>query len=784
MTSLTPGRVNWTEVNWTERGLLGHGGRRVLRALVLSSPLVFLSGACADNPKLVVPPGDAIGGVHVDPARCGTGGKTCGEGCCPAGNNCTKTFRCITASACEDNGDCSSDSVCGGGGQCVSWGDYPEGSRYSNSCRTEVDLPSVQPVEQCHWPLTPPTEFPDSVQVIATPMVVDFNFDNDPAISDPSIVFVSYDTASVAGAANGVLRVINGKDCTLQATIAGKFPFTQKVSPALGDIDGDGRPDIVVADEEPNGASVAYGVAAYSPVGYGAPKFKEPELGRTRTGSTAPIQGLALHNVDEDDVPEILTENTLLEFDEDLGNLVIITPLRRTVELTGREPPIVVDIDGDSVPEMVTSQGILVWDTTTPEPSLKDKSRSANLVDDPLWKPDPEDTPGFFMALADLGNFPTQLPQQIDSVEMIVVGPGGRIWVQRVDGQMIHEVDGTGVAGGPPVVADLDGDGRMEFASPGGGRITVFDLDCVDDARLFKAAGCKVAPSTNGMLWQSDQIRGALSGAAVFDFDGDGRAEVVFADQCFMRVYDGLNGEVLFSVPRSSTTSWDYPVVADVDGDQNSEIVTASNNNDTTLNCPLTDRHDPTVAFAATAGVTVWTVEDDTWMGSRPIWNQHNYFVTNVEDDGTVPAKAPSHWNARDGGPNTFRQNVQGKTGSSLNRPDITTAGLPQFTCIASQNLADVTVDLCNRGLDPVEKAEASVALVRTDQATPELCRLQNSQVLAAGKCEPVTCTIPVTKGAAPFDITIYSAGLDECDEANNTSFISRVSCPVDIPIE
>jgi hypothetical protein len=668
----------------------------------------------------------------------------------------------------------------------VPWDAFPEGSRYSTACRTEVDLPSVQPVEQCHWPLTTPAEFPDSVQVIATPMVVDFNFDDDPAVWDPSIVFISYDTASVAGTANGVLRVIRGQDCTLQATIAGEFPFTQKVSPALGDIDGDGRPDIVVADEEPNGPSVAYGVAAYSPDGDGAPEFKE--LGRTRTNARAAIQGLALHNVDEDAVPEILTENTILELNEELGQLAIVTSLRRTVELTGREPPIVVDIDGDFRPEMVTSQGILVWDTTSPEPSLEDKSRSANLVDDPLWVPNPKDTPGFFMALADLGNFPTQLPRQIDSVEMIVVGPGGRMWVQRVDGEIIHDVNGPEVAGGPPVVADLDGDGRMEFASPGGGRISVFDLDCVDDERLFKAAGCKVAPSANGMLWKSEPTRGALSGAAVFDFDGDGRAELVFADQCFMRVYDGLNGKVLFSVPRSSTTSWDYPVVADVDGDQNSEIVTASNKNDTTLNCPLTDPHDPTVAFAATAGVTVWKVEGDTWMGSRPIWNQHNYFVTNVHDDGTVPATAPSHWNARDGGPNTFRQNVQGKTGSSLNQPDITTAGLPEFTCMASQDLADVTVDLCNRGLDPVENAEASIALVRSGQPTLGLCRLQwNSQLLGAGKCEQVTCTIPVIKGAAPFDITIvgdYGAGLDECNEFNNTSLISRVSCPVDPIIE
>ena len=43
-------------------------------------------------------------------------------------------------------------------------------------------MPSVVPEVQCQWPgATPPAVQPEMVQVIGTPMVVDFNSDNDPS---------------------------------------------------------------------------------------------------------------------------------------------------------------------------------------------------------------------------------------------------------------------------------------------------------------------------------------------------------------------------------------------------------------------------------------------------------------------------------------------------------------------------------------------------------------------------------------------------------------------------
>jgi hypothetical protein len=765
-------------------GVLGERGRRLLYALALSSPAV-LAAACAETPSLEIPAGG--GATSTAPPldgeleeRCGKDGVRCGgeDSCCLAGNICSPFGRCIPSAPCTTNEQCNSDSVCGGG-KCVPWDTLPQNFRFNATCRTPVDLASLIPELQCEWPgANAPAEFPEHVQVIGTPMVVDFNFDNDPKTSFPSIVFISY--AGPFASNTGVIRVIDGKTCTLQDTIPGEFFFSPEVPVALGDVDADGRPDIIAADEEPNGAAVRSGIQAWS-VDTGT-TFRE--LSRVASGSTATIQGLALADVDGDKYPEIFTEATMLHYDPDKEALVDLTALQiqGRAPLTAREPPMVVDIDHDNLPEILTSQGIFYWNTETL--SITDKAKSGvGVTADPLWKQDGTDNvPGVFLGIANLDEFPTELPGSIDSTEMVVVGSNGSLWVKQVDGRAKLTVNMQDKVGGPPVIADFDGDGRVEFASPGSDWLTVFDMDCMPDSKHKEGCGGgKVTPNANGVMWEMP-IQGFRSGAAVFDFDGDGRAEVVYADQCFMRIYDGLTGAVIFSTPRRSTTSWEYPVVADVSGQGNSAIVLASNDNDPTVTCDATDLQNThaTVASKKTHGVSVWREKNDRWAGSRPIWNEHNYHVTNVNDDGTIPTMqdVKTSWDTARGGFNTFRQNVQGATGKSLSLADVTTAGVPKFECLAAPNRAEVTMDLCNRGVLPIAPKQTSLVLVRADSPGNVLCTLENTVALGPGACSGLTCEIDA--GPLPFDISVLGdpgGKVNECNENNNTSLISRVSC-------
>jgi len=767
------------------RGWLGSAGRGSLAVLLATLPVLLMAGACSETPPGIDVKPSEPGGTPIpsedgkNRERCGDDGSICGEGCCTAGNTCSADERCIPSSACEDTSECSGDSQCAAK-TCQPWTILPADRRFTQQCRTEVDLPSVVPTVQCKWPgATPPSVEPDMVQVISTPMVVDFNSDNDPKTIHPSIVFISYSNGFREN--TGVIRVIDGETCELQDTIEGEHPFTPQVAVALGDVNADGKPDIIAADEEPLGAAIRSGIAVFELADSGpVPHFKS--LGRVQSSGTGQITGFAIHDVDNDEYPEIFTEKTMLHYDPAQEALVDVSALQQggRAPLTSIEPPTVVDVDGDRIAEIVTPQGVFHWDVENRV--FIDKARAGNV---PLWNPNPDDNQGAFMAMANLeDNWSTGLPEGKDSAELVVVGHNGDLWVRQVDGRTRMLVAVDGLVAGPPVVADVDGDGRMEFATGGRDQVSVFDLDCTED--YFNARGCeggKGKARPNGLLWKS-KAQGAQSGLAVFDFDGDGSAEVVYADQCFMRVYSGKDGSVLFSAPRMSTTQWEYPVVADVDGDGYSEIVTASNDNDGSVTCDATDleNHNATVAFEPTHGVTVWKEKDDRWAGSRPIWNQHNYFVTNVRDDGTIPSmsEVQNFWQA--GGPNTFRQNVQGTTGNSLKLADLTTAGVPAFVCNPGERTATVTVDLCNRGASELRADQAEIALVdaRPERATSVLCRQRNKKAIPNGSCEEVTCDIPVPPAQPPFDVIIMGDPTDqvhECFEQNNRSLISRVSC-------
>ena len=182
-----------------------------------------------------------------------------------------------------------------GGGTCRPWSLVAASGGFDQSCRDAIELPTLKPQQQCHWPVgnTPLEDFPESLQVIATPMVVDFDFDNDPSTHHPSIVFISYADSSTT---DGVLRVIDGKDCSPQFSAKGEYPFLNDVPPALGDVDGDKRPDIVLGDLVRNGTGTKAGIAVYQADGYGSPNFKL--LARQTGSATTEFTRISLYDAD------------------------------------------------------------------------------------------------------------------------------------------------------------------------------------------------------------------------------------------------------------------------------------------------------------------------------------------------------------------------------------------------------------------------------------------------------------------------------------------------------
>jgi hypothetical protein len=208
----------------------------------------------------------------------------------------------------------------------------------------------------------------------------------------------------------------------------------------------------------------------------------------------------------------------------------------------------------------------------------------------------------------------------------IVVVWGGKVSLLDQNCQALWTTAVPGGGGGPPNIADFDNDGQPEIGVAGSDYYVVFEA--------------------NGTIkWNkpTQDHSSQVTGSSTFDFEGDGRAEVVYADEVTLRVYDGSTGDVRFQLnDHASGTLYENPVIVDVDGDDNAEIVVASNNYN----------------FPGVTGIRAFRDRRDIWVNTRPIWNQHPYSVTNVNNDGSIPAHAATNWLTP--GLNTFRSNSQG----------------------------------------------------------------------------------------------------------------------------
>jgi CheY-like chemotaxis protein len=197
---------------------------------------------------------------------------------------------------------------------------------------------------------------------------------------------------------------------------------------------------------------------------------------------------------------------------------------------------------------------------------------------------------------------------------------------------------GSMYGGGPPTVADFNGDGTPDIAIAGGVGYAVIDgVDVMDP----------MVADVDAFLWinQTHDCSSAQTGSSVFDFDGDGSAEVVYSDEWYLRIYRGTTGEVLWQTCNTTGTLRELPVVADVDNDGHADIVVVSNDY-SSITCDGTQQ----------SGVRVFGDSLGNWVRTRRIWNQHHYHVTNIDEDGGVPVQEMPNWLS---GLNNFRQNVQ-----------------------------------------------------------------------------------------------------------------------------
>lgn len=314
-----------------------------------------------------------------------------------------------------------------------------------------------------------------------------------------------------------------------------------------------------------------------------------------------------------------------------------------------------------------------------------------------------------------------------------------------------------GVSSGPPTLADFDGDGEIEIGIAADHAYVVIDPDLT-------------TPSlTRWSATSADHTPGTV-GASAFDFDGDGAADVAYADECHVRILSGRSGETLWAHSNPSITTWEYPVVADVDLDGHAELVVVSNMEfgDQPRRRGCDRRADPYTEVSA--GVRVFRDRLDNWAATRPLWNQHGYHIDNIGDDGSIPAAPPRPWESH----NTWRASLRPPTEGDAPLPDLVIGALRVTGATCGLSPVSLSARLENRGERGVEPG-VSVTFWDGPRA---LGTARSTRTLLPGAAEWLS--VPADRDAAS-SLSLRATADDEdvvseCDEDNGSDELA-VTC-------
>ncbi|WP_350653798.1 choice-of-anchor A family protein [Pseudoalteromonas sp. D48-MNA-CIBAN-0056] len=448
------------------------------------------------------------------------------------------------------------------------------------------DLPALaEPIapftmeQKWHWNSS--DFMPEYNQVMATPVVVQLNDDNNDGVINnddvADIVVVTFNKSY----SEGIVRALNGVDGSeLWDYSQGAIKADATYSPAAADFDGDGIVEVIVASrwggDNGNGAiSVIDNKGAI-----------KKQITKVNTDNFKLVGNIDVADINNDGSLEFTLGNAVYNYDT--GALFEFG--------TDWSPSSVIfDADNDGVQEVLArgklydANGVELW---------------SYVGDKEVW----------FSSIANIDN--DSQPEVILSIPAWSTVPEKSSFVAlEANGNVKWEVNNlSNPGGGVQAISNFLGAKNIGIVYSGFNAIDMYN----NDGQLVWSV-----PSSDS----SGQV-----GVSAYDFNGDGIDEVIVQNHSTVRVLNGVDGEVLSTVANSSATLWEYPMVVDLEGDDNAELITVSNNYDS--------------RYSINNGVTVYGAADTSkpWKNATRIWNQHSYHQTNINQDGTVPTVELPSW--------------------------------------------------------------------------------------------------------------------------------------------
>lgn len=170
-------------------------------------------------------------------------------------------------------------------------------------------------------------------------------------------------------------------------------------------------------------------------------------------------------------------------------------------------------------------------------------------------------------------------------------------------------------------ITDLDGDGKLNCSFVSDEKLYALDEN-LQPLQSWGSGGYKdVKEGSSG-----------FTGCTVFDFNGDQAAEIIYRGEEYVHIIDGTTGQSLRKIKCISRTFEEYPIIADVDGDGATEICLSCSADDELSFQPYSNGQFGQIRVYEADG-------NEHWQPSRAVWNQHAYFNVNINNDLSVPRK-------------------------------------------------------------------------------------------------------------------------------------------------
>ncbi len=425
----------------------------------------------------------------------------------------------------------------------------------------------------------------------------------------------------IVGGLNSKVRVYSTAGALLTTIDPGGGSNTTKhgathASPALGDLDSDGVDDIVIAN---TGGKLA----AYS--------YRDRKLTQLANITVPPafsgaIEGIfstpAIGYIDRNATPDVVTTSWGQEMDAWSGPSLGKIPATHQWALdTIWSSPALGDVDGDGEVEIVYGYDC---DGSSTHPSVDPRCKAG-------WQGD-HIGGGFITAV------------KLD---------GSVLWNYFVDNAVIWS---------SPALADLNGDGRLDVVTGTG--------------LYFQTAQAKKVIAINGatgkLMWEAPTAGIPVGSPAIGETDGDGRPEVYIVTRGgYLYSYDGENGHQRFrscildavtSCPAGDAATHGGVALADIDGDGVIEAITQGEQRLRVFDSKTGAEEGsgyrsayPYQLFASASTPTVASVNGKTWIvsalrgaGSDGVRNANDDLVVTVWESSSALGAAP--WP-------TFKQN-------------------------------------------------------------------------------------------------------------------------------